>query len=191
MTMTTYPTLIIRFVFILFIGLVMWMTFSYRNKEVIPPSSTPLLPDAFMEDVTATFIDKQGRISMKVVTPKLVHYANNDTTHFTAPTLTLYRQSPEPWVVTSLQAKAFQGMEKINFWDNVVIQHAADKKNIATTIKTATLTVYPELQTAETSDLITMIQPNIMVKATGMQADMTTGNIKLLSQAQGEYIPDV
>ncbi|MCW5582746.1 MAG: LPS export ABC transporter periplasmic protein LptC, partial [Gammaproteobacteria bacterium] len=60
----------------------------------------------------------------------------------------------------------------------------------ATLIKTPTLSVQPNKQIAETNDLITLIQPNLVVKSTGMYADMNTGNIKLLSQARGEYVPN-
>jgi lipopolysaccharide export system protein LptC len=126
---------------------------------------------------------------MKVITPKLVHYAESDTTHFTTPQLVLYRQSPQPWYVTSKFAKATQGTDNVNFWENVTIHHAADTNNPATLIKTTTLTVHPNDKTAETKDFITLTQPNVIVKATGMFADMNTGDIKLLSQARGEYVP--
>ncbi len=101
----------------------------------------------------------------------------------------MYRKSPNPWYVTAKFAKATQGIENVYFWKNVVIHHAADFNSPATLIKTTTLMVHPNKQTAETNDIITMIQPSLVVKATGMHADMNNGDIKLLSQARGEYEP--
>ncbi|MBV9576025.1 MAG: LPS export ABC transporter periplasmic protein LptC, partial [Gammaproteobacteria bacterium] len=75
-------------------------------------------------------------------------------------------------------------------WNNVTIHHAADVNNPATLIKTSTLTVYPNKKLAQTNAFITMIQPSLLVKAIGMQADMNTGDIKLLTQARGEYVPN-
>lgn len=161
---------------------------SYRPDA--KPTQTTMLPDAFMEDVTATFMDEQGRPSMKIITPKLTHYTENDTTHLIQPQLTLYRKSPTPWYITSRYAKATHGIDNVNFWEEVTIHHVADENNPATLIKTPTLTVHPNEQTAETTDLITLVQPNITVNATGMYADLKSGNIKLLSQSKGEYAPN-
>jgi lipopolysaccharide export system protein LptC len=101
----------------------------------------------------------------------------------------LYRNSPLPWYVEAKHAKAHHGMDEINFWENVTIHHAADAQHPATLIKTESLFVKPNEQTALTKDFVTLTQPNLIVKATGLQADMNTGDIKLLSEARGEYVP--
>lgn len=171
------------------VGLAVWATLlTYRPQNVTIAQNTTL-PDAFMEDVTALIMDTQGKPKLKIVTPKMVHFTEMDTTELTSPELTLYRQSPQPWLITSKTAKATQGIEEVNFIDDVVIHHAADEKNPATLIKTSSLKVHPNKEFAETNELITLLQPNITVRATGMHADMKTGDIKLLSQARGEYVP--
>lgn len=162
---------------------------SYNASQTASPKNNDL-PDAFMEEVTAVTMDKQGKPRMKVETPKLVHYPTKDTTQLFSPQLTLYRNSPKPWFITAKFATATDGVEDIYFFDNVIIHHAADENNPATLIKTSALTVYPNKKLAETNDFITMTQPSLIVKAVGMKADMNTGNIKLLSQARGEYVPN-
>ncbi|VVC76122.1 Lipopolysaccharide export system protein LptC [Aquicella siphonis] len=185
----TYKYTAISAIMIAAVGLASWKTYFSFQPQITAPARKAELPDAFMENVTALVMDKQGKPSMKIVTPKMIHYLTNDTTLLTSPELTLYRKSPQPWYITSKNAKATQGVDNVHFWNNVVIHHAADANNPATLIKTTTLTVHPNAQVAETSDMITMVQPNLIVKATGMHADMNTGNIKLLSQARGEYVP--
>ncbi|TAK77517.1 MAG: LPS export ABC transporter periplasmic protein LptC [Gammaproteobacteria bacterium] len=185
-----YKNTFITLSFTLIVGLAAWTTFmSYRPQtpNAAPPSN---LPDAYMEDVVAVIMDKEGKPKMKIVTPKMVHYGENDTTQLTSPELTLYRQSPQPWHITSRYAKAMEGTDIVDFWDNVMILHTADKNNPATVVKTTALTVYPNKQTAETKEFITLEQPHLLVKAVGMQADMNTGDIKLLSQTRGEYVSD-
>lgn len=183
-------TTIIIFAMMIVVGLTTWTTFlSYRPQNILAVK-TAMLPDAFMEDITTVIMDKQGKPNMKIITPKMIHYSDNDTTQLTSPQLTLYRQSPNPWFVTAKFAKATQGIDNVNFWDNVVIHHAADSNNPATVIRTASLTVHPNKKTAETNEKISMEQPGIVVNATGMIADMNTGDIKLLSQARGEYVPN-
>lgn len=171
-------------------GLAIWTTYLSYQPQNTAPVRLAQLPDAWMEGITAVIMNKQGKPSLKIVTPKMVHYIENDTTNLASPELTLYRKSPKPWFITSKYAKATQGIENIAFWDTVTIHHAADENNPATLIKTSTLTVHPNTQIAETNDLITLLQPNLVVNATGMYADMNTGNIKLLSAARGEYVPN-
>jgi lipopolysaccharide export system protein LptC len=186
----TYKYTAISLMMILIVGLATWTTFlSYRPQNNTSPNSKQL-PDAFMEDITAFIMDKQGNLNMKIVTPKMVHFTENDTTMLSSPQLTLYRNSPNPWLVTANYAKATEGIENVHFWDNVVIHHDADENNPTTLIKTSTLMVHPNKQTAETNQLVTMIQPSLVVKAIGMQADMNSGDIKLLSHAKGEYVPN-
>lgn len=183
-----YKNVILSSVMIVAIALAAWTTLSYRPQNAAPIHAAEL-PDAYMEDVTAVILNKQGKMDMKIKSPKMTHFATNDTTHLTTPQLTLYKKSPQPWYITSNFAKASQGIENVNFWDNVIIHHAADLNNRATLIKTLTLTVHPTLETAETSDPITLIQEDIVIQATGMLANLNNGDIKLLSKTRGEYAP--
>lgn len=165
------------------------MTLSPQNNIGTKRKETTT-PDAYMENVVAVIHDKFGKVTMRIVTPKMTHFAQGDTTEFIDPQLTIYHKSPNPWYIASKIARAWHGIDNVIFTDNVTIHHPADYHNPATMIKTTSLTVHPNEKTAETVEPITMIQPNSIMKAIGMQADMDSGNIKLLSQAQGEYVPD-
>lgn len=148
-------------------------------------------PDAFMEEVVATIIDKQGRPSLKIVSPKMTHYIENDATDIVKPLLTLYRSSrqkaPKPWRLTADHARALQGVSQIRLWDNVIINHPGDAEDEKTRLLTKTLNVYPDKQLAETLDPVTISQPFTQIQAIGMNADLSTGAVKLLSQTRGEY----
>lgn len=172
------------------IALSAWSLYSTKHvKNSTPGFAQATTPDAFMEGVTATIMNKDGTPSMKVMTPKMIHYAQDDTTELTSPKVMLYRREPQPWSVQAKFAKATQGIEKIVFWDNVIINNPGDQINPNTTIATTSLSVFPELQTAWTEELITMTQPNLRVQGKGMEASIKEGTIKLLSQAKGFYVP--
>lgn len=189
--MTTFKNTAIALILLATLGIALWTSLlSYQQSARPAASAGDSLPDAFMEEVTAVIMDTQGKPRMKIVTPKMVHYLKQDMTQLETPQLTLYRKSPQPWYVTSKTATATDGIENVVFNDNVVIHRPADQNTPATLIQTPTLTVYPAKQLAETSAVIKLIQPNIIIKAIGMHADMNTGDIKLLSEAQGEYVPE-
>lgn len=172
------------------LGITTWVMYFSMHTEQPVAAPQALRADAIMEDVSAVIMDKQGKPSMKIIAPKMIHFALHDTTRLIDPELTLYRKSPKPWYIKAKNAKATEGIDNVNFWDDVTLHHAADENNPVTLIKTPSLTVQPGKQIALTKDLITLIQPNLVVKATGMYADMNTGDIKLISQARGEYVPN-
>jgi lipopolysaccharide export system protein LptC len=185
----TYKNTFFSLIMMVVVGLAAWTSLLSLRPQNIAAAQTSMLPDAIMEGVNAVIMDKQGKPSMKIVTPRMVHYTDNDTSHLTSPRLTIYRKSPKPWIITADYALASKGVEDILFKKNVTIHHPADMNNPSTLIKTPSLIVHPNAQTAETNELITLIQPSMTVKATGMYADMNSGDIKLLSQARGEYVP--
>ncbi len=168
-----------------------WSAFIIYNKKTASSLDENGKPDAFMEEVVATVIDKQGKPSMTIVSPKMLHYLEKDRTDIVKPLLTLYRNSHQkatkPWRLTANHAKALQGVSQIFLWENVVINHPGDQQDVKTMLLTQALTVFPEKQFAETQGPVTIMQPNTKIHAIGMNANLNTGAVKLLSQTRGEY----
>lgn len=163
------------------------LMYQHKSATMTMPANAP---DAYMEEVLATIMDKTGVPSLKIKSPRMTHYAKNDTTEISFPELALYRNSPEPWNIRANHATAHDGINQIIFKHNVIITHAGDSNNPPTVIKTSVLTAYPHKQLAETDQIITLKQPNVLVKGKGMQANMTTGKINLLSQSRVTYVPN-
>ena len=151
--------------------------------------SDPKQIDSYMENVQATTFNKMGQPSLKLTSPKMVHYPENNTTYLTTPKLVVFRQSPEPWYVNADYARATNGLDKILLWSHVNIHHLADTENPTTSLLTETMTIFPNEQIALTDAPVTFTQPDTTIHAVGMQANLDAGTIKLLSQTQGVYDP--
>lgn len=186
--MLTLKNVVISLLLISAIGLSGWSIYiSKKTKPLSTGHSSE--PDAFMENVIATIINDEGVRTLLIESPKMIHYADNDTTHILSPHIVVYRESPEPWHINASFAKASQGIEKIFFSGNVVIHHSTDDVTPRTTMKTDTLTVFPKKNIAETNDAIIMLQPDTTIRAIGMLANLNDGVVKLISAARGEYVP--
>jgi len=166
-----------------------WSILLSRQSQPLMTHNHSDEPDAYMENIVATIMNKQGSPSLKIEAPKMIHYVENDTTYINHPHVTVYRQSPQPWYINSDHAEASNGTEEILFSDNVVIHHPADIANPNTTMETASLTVFPDKQQAHTDNAVTITQPDTIIHAVGMLADLNDGTVKLLSQAKGDYVP--
>src|SRR5207237_1013273 len=128
----TYKYTLISLLMLAIVGATTWTAYLSFKPAIVNASITKKTPDAYMENVVAIIMDKQGKPSMKIITPKMVHYNSNDTTSLVSPELTLYRKSPKPWYITADHATAIDGIENVNFWANVKIHHPADENNPAT-----------------------------------------------------------
>jgi len=146
-------------------------------------------PDARMENVIALVMNKQGAPSLKVEAPVMTHYAEDDVTWIDHPHVTVYRQSPAPWTIHSNHAEASNGTEEIIFSDHVVIHHPTDVANPDTVMETTTLTVFPDKKQASTDQPVVITQPDTVIHAVGMVANLNDGTVKLLSEARGDYVP--
>lgn len=152
-------------------------------------SSDPKKADSYMQDVVATIFDSEGAPTLKLVTPKMIHYPEKNMTHIITPRVTIYRNSPEPWYIDADYANATNGINEILFWSHVDIHHSADSENPKTSLITDSLSVYPNKQLANTDQPVVFHQPDTTVYATGMQANLNNSTIKLLSKTRGEYVP--
>lgn len=187
--MLTLKNSVISLLLILAISLSSWSIYISKKLRLLTTVDSTQ-PDTFMENIVATIINDEGKRSLIIESPKMIHYPDNDTTDIQTPHITVFRDSPEPWHINSDYAKATQGINKIFFWSNVIIHHAKDIATTTTTLKTATLTVFPHQQIAKTEDAVTLVQPETTIHAVGMMANLEEGIVKLISQARGEYVPN-
>lgn len=166
-----------------------WSILISQSSDATEVADNPKEPDSYMENIQAVILNKEGKPSLKLEAPKMVHYPENDSTEMITPHVTIYRHSPKPWYIDSDFAKSKGGIKEIQFWQNVNIHHPADTENPTTSMTTTSLTIFPKKEVASTDQAITFIQPDTEIHAIGMLANLNNGTIKLLSKARGEYVP--
>lgn len=150
-------------------------------------NNQPSTPDAYMTDVSYTQFDQQGQWRTRLDSPKIVHYAEQDTATLETPQLISRTPDQLTWVITADHGKSQQGLKVINLTDNVKIQRTKDSTKQTTTLTTTAMTAYPEQKFAKTDQPVKIVEPGITMNATGLTADLNTGDINLLSGVQGSY----
>lgn len=159
-----------------------------KNSDVINLDDQSNEADSIFSQMHTTTFNIEGYPKLIVEAQSFTHFLKEDTSHLIEPKVTVFRNSPNPWVITSKTGLAKQGIRQIQFHDSVHIQHQADSAHPDTQIDTSTLTVEPEQSIAYTDAPITLIQPGTQISATGMHADLNSGEIHLLSNARGKYV---
>lgn len=161
---------------------------SQTSKTPRPHSSTQQ-PDAWMENVSALILNELGKPVLRIETPRMTHYPEDDTTRLVQPRVVYYRDSPEPWHVNAETATATHGIHSILFRNHVFVRHSADLANPDILLQTESLSIFPDRKEANTADAVKITQPNATIYAVGMSANLNTGIIHLLSDTRSEYVP--
>ena len=166
-----------------------WLIIS-ANKISIHPN-LPDKPDAFATDIKSVKLNKLGEIDRILISPKIVHYPKNNMSKITKPFAIINKKDEQPWHITSDRGEALEGTKKIILFGNVKIRQLPGENSKNITLLTTEITFYPDRSYIETDKPVTIKQPGNIVKAIGLQADLNTGYIKLLSKVKGQYSGDI
>tara|TARA_B100000989_G_scaffold298988_1_gene291699 strand:+ start:8200 stop:8796 length:597 start_codon:yes stop_codon:yes gene_type:complete len=184
---------LISFGLLLLLIYTIWLLKQTSMNQFAPKAEDTSHPDAFAEQVVATHIDKQGKLHSQLISPRIVHYPDHDSSVASNPHVILYndKDGKNPWHVTALNGKTIDGDTQIILWDNVKIHEPPGNNNDDMTMTTSYLEVYPDKDFAKTDKPVTFSETGVVVKSVGMKAYINEKRVELLSRAQGVYDAEV
>lgn len=162
------------------------------------PTETPqnkFNPDIIIHDLTSFNFDKQGVLSIKLTTPQMKYNSYSKDAVFTKPVITIYQNSKttsSPWIITANIGTLTQPPKLYKLIGDVILNQGLTATTKSTQITTSELTLDPATNIASTEQLIHFVQTDknnstIAVSSIGAIANQKTGEVKLLSKAQGDY----
>ena len=179
-----FPVLLLA----LLAGLSFWLE---RAVELPEPKRDGKLrhdPDTFVENFTVKRFDVDGILQYRLVSPHMLHYADDDSSLFTKPRLTYYRPGAPDMVLVGGQGYASSKGETVHFWDDVVATRAATAERVEMVARMPDLTVQPDAGTAFTDSPVEVTQGQSWMKGVGMNLDNNTSTFALHSQVTGYYL---
>ncbi|MBY0545128.1 MAG: LPS export ABC transporter periplasmic protein LptC [Gammaproteobacteria bacterium] len=169
------------------VGYTAWL-WKETEKSNLVPTVDNRHPDFYALNVTATETSTTGMLKDKFMSPKVVHYALNNTAFYDSPHIISYPEDGKsPWDITANYGRSINGTEKIILWDNVNIHEPTGIKNNDTLITTSWLIVYPKQSYAESNKPVTLVEPDLTANSVGVRVFFKEKRIELLNQASGVY----
>lgn len=173
--------------FLLALALSIWLM-QQSSLSLNKTNTNPLTtPDAFMTEANYTGFNAEGKWNSRIYATRITHYPDQDTSKLETPKMISRSSNPLTWIITADHGISQHGLKTIYLTDNVVVERIHDANGKTLTFKTTALTTYPQQKLAKTDRPVTIIQPGSTVQATGLTADMNTGDIHLLSSVRGTY----
>lgn len=162
-----------------------WLSKKSREPGA-PTAEIPAAPDYFTRDFVAITTGPDGTPQRELKADRMVHLPESDVLELTSPRLTLYEEGSSRWELSARQGQVEEGGDRVRLQGEVRLQqHHPRPMELATD----SLQIYPAREYAETAAPVVVTAPEGRIDAVGMQANMASRRIILLSKAKGIYEP--
>lgn len=145
-------------------------------------------PDYYLEGVDSTLMDLQGAPSQRLVTERMTHYMDDDSTELLSPHLTLFDLERPPWHIRSETGWLSGDGEVLLLQGAVKINRSAAPGVRPLHLRTRDLRVQPRQNYLETDAEVEARSQQDRIDAKGMQIWYRQPiRIKLLANVRGRY----
>ena len=144
----------------------------------------PNEPQYAMQGIDGRRFDDKGRLKENLGAEKAWQYPNSADVHFGKPQLEFYRDGELLYKVGSETAVYNTQNKKVEFKQSVVLTKNADAKRAAGIVKTESLTVDTDAQTAHTDAPVTFEYGQSRGQANGLDYDHNTGLLNFPSRVK-------
>ncbi len=164
-----------------------WLLNLNEAGQRAPESKPRHEPDYTMDNFVITAMDSAGKPAHRLQASRMVHYADDGSSEFTRPDITLYQEDAAPWEMHAERGWMSKDHKRILLQDEVLIENPAAAPSEVWHLKTRDLTLLPDEDYAETAAPVTITGRTSVTSGVGMQVFIKQGRLKLLSQVRGRY----
>lgn len=176
-------------VIVLALAVVSWWLQQHEEKvHGEPQSEDGLVIDYAIRDFEMTAMDEQGQPRNRLKAVSMEHFSNDDSALLKQPDLLVYRESGEPWRLTSGLAKVFKGGEVVHMSGGVQMRRLDDAGTTTMQVDTDELWVYADREYAESEEMVFIKDSMGTTEAKGMTIDLAAGRLQLLAAVRGKYV---
>ena len=164
-----------------------------RQTDGEPRISAEREPDYRMTRFELTAMNPQGTPLYRLTAASMRHYADDDSAEFDAPRLQYTAADAQggegDWTFHAEQARSTRQGAQIDLLGEVRIDGMMAPGQAPVSIETRDLVLFPAQKQARTDAAIRITQAQGRIEGVGLEADMQSGRIHLISQVRGYYAP--
>lgn len=146
-------------------------------------------PDYYLENFKITVYQPNGTPAYHLNAQHMNHYPDDDTISLKQLQIDYRDENNQTWVTTANEGTAYENIEVMHLTGDVRIQRQTQQPDQAVTVTTDALRIDFPKQHASTDALVKIVGKNSSITAKGMDVDLAAGQLTLLSEARGHYVP--
>jgi LPS export ABC transporter protein LptC len=158
------------------------------NQQEYVPGDTAAVddrPDTFVEDMTLSVMNGDGRAVYRLTAGSMSHYAGTDLLELRNPLVDITRPDGSQWQITAARGEAATSGEHVWLPGAVDLRRAADSRHGAMHIAASDVLVRPGEKVAETDRKAIISTDSFRVEAVGLKADFLNNRLELQSRVRG------
>lgn len=150
--------------------------------------SEEIRPDLVAYNVEQLRFNKDGQKHYLLKARQVQQFLDSDDNKILQPDLLLFRDQLPAWKTTADEGNADQQGDIIHLRGNVRIEQQGTPK--PATLETTSLALSATRSQASTDDPVVIRQPGVLIKAVGLEADLTDNHLILKHQVNSRYEPE-
>lgn len=171
-------------------GATTWLLRHFNPAGQAPPKTASHHPDYYFEGATMTQLDETGKLEYRLLSSRVTHHPDDDSTDLARPRFTYYQTGQAPWHVTADHGLVPSGGDVIHLRGHVVVTHRNTNAGETLRAYTPKLDVLTDKQKALTDAPVRIVEGESHVNAIGMALDMQQNHMELKSRVRGVYVHD-
>lgn len=146
-------------------------------------------PDYVVEGLQSLQTDEKGHISRTIRAKKLTHYQEpEEQAEMEHPDVILFRDGKPAWSVKASRGSSLEGNTHLILGEGVSAERLNASPEGAVRLDAPTMHLYPEKQSINTADDVSVVSRIGKTQARGLDASLQSGSLNLHSQVRGEYV---
>lgn len=160
-----------------------WAAWLLRIQPPLPEDAGPPRSDYTLDDYRLVVLNKEGTESFASVGPYLARDPYNETLSLNQPRFSFPSHDGKGnWTAGSDIGWVSPRGEEVRLIRTVKLDGPVIPKTDQTHLRTEEMTVHPQPQTAHSDLLVTVTRGASILRGTGMNADLKTNRLELLSK---------
>jgi lipopolysaccharide export system protein LptC len=171
-------------VFAAITGWTLWLQEDRTTSEVFagPPRS-----DYVLHEFTMTALDTAGKLSFVVDAPRLAKHTQLDTFAIDEPRFRIIDGTGNTWKASSRTAWVGADAKELRLSEAVAADRSADADTTPLSLRTERLTALLESSRMLSDAPVTITQPGLILRGTGLDADLAQNRFTLLADVKARY----
>ena len=183
-----------RYILILLVALAVafftrWLLTSVEEPDKVERDLLRHDPDYFISNVKSVIYDKAGSPAYRFEAEHLEHFPDNESMEIKKLKVTLVDKEGQTWLVFADRGILYKRTEILQLNENVIVKNDTKVSADKLELQTDQLRVDFANRVATSPSAVKMFGQNSTISAVGMKIDMTSGELTLLSNAKGHYVP--
>lgn len=171
-------------VFAAITGWTLWLQEDRTTSDVFagPPRS-----DYVLHQFAMTALNAEGKLSFVVEAPRLAKHPQLDTFTIDEPRFRIIDGPGDTWIATSRTAWVSADAKELRLSETVEADRVADADSTPLSLRTERLTALLDTSRMLSDAPVTITQPGLILRGTGLDADLAKNRFTLLADVKARY----